>query len=212
MRTLFVAAASALLFGALVTELSTRLWPGNYVALLVTSVLALFVSGLLNLRLAQRKAQPAVAVPETGYEVTRPRGAAREPGRPRDERPRPSEERARPVEERARVPRQDTAATPRRDTRPAAPRTPAPRPAAEAPPSGPREQGTVKWFNRTKGFGFVIRESGDEIFVHQRSIRPTGEGEERRRPALQDGQMVSFVVAVREKGPQAEDVVPVEPR
>ena len=69
--------------------------------------------------------------------------------------------------------------------------------------------GTVKFFNTTKGFGFIIRESGDEIFVHQRSIRPTGDADERRRPALQDGQSVSFVVAVREKGPQAEDVVAV---
>jgi len=204
MRTLFVAAASALLFGALVTELSTRLWPDNYVALLVTSVIALFVSGLLNLRLAPGKAQPAAATPDIGNETTRPRGEVREPSRPRGER-------ARPSEERARAPRQDGAAT-RRDTRSPAPRTPSARSVPEAPPAGPREQGTVKWFNRTKGFGFVIRESGDEIFVHQRSIRPTGEGEERRRPALQDGQMVSFVVAVREKGPQAEDVVPVEPR
>ncbi|MFU8813972.1 MAG: cold-shock protein, partial [Pseudomonadales bacterium] len=81
-----------------------------------------------------------------------------------------------------------------------------PEPAAE----GPREQGTVKWFNRTKGFGFVIRESGDEIFVHQRSIRSIGEGDERRRPALRDGQSVSFYVAEREKGLQAEDVVPTE--
>ena len=68
----------------------------------------------------------------------------------------------------------------------------------------------MKWFNRTKGFGFIIRESGDEIFVHQRSIRSIGEGDERRRPALQDGQDVTFVIAVREKGPQAEDVVPAD--
>jgi len=52
MRTLFVAAASALFFAALVTELSMRLWPGSYVALLVLSAVALFVSGTLNLKLA----------------------------------------------------------------------------------------------------------------------------------------------------------------
>ena len=48
--------------------------------------------------------------------------------------------------------------------------------------------GTVKWFNDAKGFGFIIRESGDEVFVHQRSIRATGEGDEallaRLLPAL----------------------------
>jgi len=74
--------------------------------------------------------------------------------------------------------------------------------------SGPRESGTVKWFNRSKGFGFIVRESGDEIFVHQRSIRSDGEGGEQRRPSLRDGQNVSFVVVEREKGNQAEDVTP----
>ena len=71
-----------------------------------------------------------------------------------------------------------------------------------------RESGSVKWFNRTKGFGFIVRESGEEIFVHQRSIRSTGQGDNRRRPALKDGQPVTFVVAERDKGLQAEDVVP----
>lgn len=72
------------------------------------------------------------------------------------------------------------------------------------PPStqhGIRERGTVKWFNSSKGFGFIVRENGEEIFVHFRSIR--GEG----RRGLRDGQSVSFVVADSEKGPQADDVV-----
>jgi CspA family cold shock protein len=73
-------------------------------------------------------------------------------------------------------------------------------------PSGPRESGTVKWFNRSKGFGFIVRESGEEIFVHQRSIRSEGSGNDQRRPSLRDGQAVSFVVVEREKGQQAEDV------
>lgn len=64
----------------------------------------------------------------------------------------------------------------------------------------PREFGKVKWFNVSKGFGFIIKDDGEEIFVHFRSIR--GEG----RRGLRDGQRVSFVVADSEKGPQAEDV------
>lgn len=66
-----------------------------------------------------------------------------------------------------------------------------------------REFGEVKWFNASKGFGFIIKEDGEEIFVHFRSIR--GEG----RRGLRDGQQVSFVVAESDKGPQAEDVEPV---
>ena len=65
---------------------------------------------------------------------------------------------------------------------------------------GPREQGKVKWFNVSKGFGFIVKDDGEEIFVHFRSIR--GEG----RRSLRDGQPVSFVVAQSDKGPQAEDV------
>lgn len=65
-----------------------------------------------------------------------------------------------------------------------------------------RERGTVKWFNASKGFGFIVRNDGEEIFVHFRSIR--GEG----RRGLRDGQSVSFIVAQSDKGPQAEDVVP----
>ncbi|MYB36419.1 MAG: cold shock domain-containing protein [Gammaproteobacteria bacterium] len=71
------------------------------------------------------------------------------------------------------------------------------------PPDAERETGTVKWFNRSKGFGFIIRDSGGEIFVHYRSIRAAG-GD--RRPGLRDGQNVSFVAVDSPKGWQAEDV------
>ncbi len=63
-----------------------------------------------------------------------------------------------------------------------------------------REQGSVKWFNVSKGFGFITRDNGDDIFVHYRSIR----GEGRRR--LYDGQDVSFTVIDSDKGLQADDV------
>ncbi|MTI13541.1 cold-shock protein [Sansalvadorimonas verongulae] len=63
-----------------------------------------------------------------------------------------------------------------------------------------RETGTVKWFNVSKGFGFITRDSGDDIFVHYRAIR--GEGHR----ILSEGQRVDFVVAEKEKGLQAEDV------
>ena len=72
--------------------------------------------------------------------------------------------------------------------------------AHSASASGPREEGNVKWFNVSKGFGFITLDNDEEIFVHFRSIR--GEG----RRSLRDGQRVSFVVAESDKGPQAEDV------
>lgn len=75
--------------------------------------------------------------------------------------------------------------------------------APDIPPDAERETGTVKWFNRSKGFGFIIRDSGGEIFVHYRSIRADG-GD--RRPGLRDGQNVSFVAVESPKGWQAEDV------
>lgn len=64
-----------------------------------------------------------------------------------------------------------------------------------------RESGTVKWFNTSKGFGFISRDSGDDIFVHFRAIR--GEGHR----ILVEGQRVEFSVMQRDKGLQAEDVV-----
>jgi cold shock protein len=64
-----------------------------------------------------------------------------------------------------------------------------------------RETGTVKWFNTSKGFGFISRDSGDDIFVHFRAIR--GEGHR----ILVEGQRVEFQVMQRDKGLQAEDVI-----
>nr|WP_312935321.1 cold shock domain-containing protein [Pseudomonas sp.] len=69
-----------------------------------------------------------------------------------------------------------------------------------------RDTGTVKWFNTSKGFGFISRDSGDDIFVHFRAIR--GEGHR----VLVEGQRVEFSVMHRDKGLQAEDVIAINRR
>ena len=63
--------------------------------------------------------------------------------------------------------------------------------------------GTVKWFNETKGFGFIEQEGGPDVFVHFRAIQGDG------FKTLADGQKVEFTVTAGQKGPQAENVVPV---
>jgi cold shock protein len=63
-----------------------------------------------------------------------------------------------------------------------------------------RQVGTVKWFNESKGFGFISRENGPDVFVHFRAI--TGSGFR----TLTEGQRVSFEVTQGQKGPQAENV------
>ncbi len=67
-----------------------------------------------------------------------------------------------------------------------------------------RETGTVKWFNTSKGFGFISRDQGEDVFVHFRAIRGDG------HRVLEEGQRVEFIVARREKGLQAEDVEPLD--
>lgn len=66
-----------------------------------------------------------------------------------------------------------------------------------------RETGTVKWFNDSKGFGFIAREQGEDVFVHFTGIR--GEGFR----SLEEGQKVEFTIVEGQKGPQAQDVVAV---
>jgi cold shock protein len=68
--------------------------------------------------------------------------------------------------------------------------------------AGQRITGTVKWFDDAKGFGFIEREGGPDVFVHFRAINGTG------RRSLSEGQRVSFEVTQGQKGPQAENVNP----
>jgi CspA family cold shock protein len=61
--------------------------------------------------------------------------------------------------------------------------------------------GTVKWFNEAKGFGFIERDSGPDVFAHYSAISGSG------FKTLAEGQKVQFTIANGQKGPQAENIV-----
>lgn len=63
--------------------------------------------------------------------------------------------------------------------------------------------GTVKWFNESKGFGFIEQQSGPDVFVHYSSISSSG------FKTLAEGQKVEFTITQGQKGPQAENIVVV---
>lgn len=64
-------------------------------------------------------------------------------------------------------------------------------------------EGTVKWFNGEKGFGFITQEQGDDVFVHFSAIQVDG------YKTLEEGQKVNFEVEEGQRGPQATNVTPV---
>ncbi len=153
MRTYIIVTASALVLAAVVTETYSRLFAGDYFALLMATFLALAANGLFNARLANRNAASAPNPAKPRQQPAKAKGA-------------PRETRTRLIE------------------------------------GGRREEGTVKWFDETKGFGFIIRADRSEIFVHKRAIR----AQRGERPQLHDGRPVSFQVGENEKGLCAENV------
>ncbi len=68
--------------------------------------------------------------------------------------------------------------------------------------SGERVSGTVKWFNDSKGFGFIQQETGKDVFVHHSAIQADG------FKSLAEGQRVTMEVSQGQKGPQADNVIP----
>ncbi|RMG74222.1 MAG: cold-shock protein [Nitrospirae bacterium] len=65
-------------------------------------------------------------------------------------------------------------------------------------------EGTVKWFNETKGYGFIQRDDGQDVFVHYTSIQGSG------FKTLAEGQKVTFDIVDGEKGPKATNVVKMD--
>lgn len=63
--------------------------------------------------------------------------------------------------------------------------------------------GTVKWFNDSKGFGFIEQENGPDVFAHFSAIQGDG------FKSLSEGQKVQFTIVDGQKGPQAENIVPI---
>ena len=237
MRTPLIALASALLLAFIVIQLNVlffaddQLTVQHHLSLLVLTAAALFINGLFNARLALRDAPkkgrgrdrnqdrrntkrrngrdgdaPRSDIDRKDRDRTAKEKNSRNGDRQRDKNPR-----GEPRGERRGPKVADGADSEKNQPKPNAERASdgQDRRADPVPQAAPAdaERGNVKWFNRTKGYGFIVRESGEEIFVHQRSVVPQTEGQ---RGALRDGQAVAFVVVEHDKGVQADRVTVVE--
>lgn len=180
MKKLFIAAVVAVFLSAVTTDIFFRFFASGSAQ--TEQYFSLFVLLTLCILIANLITERAIPLESSEREP-------RKTGTPQERKPRK---------------RKHSSSAPTQ-AKPESKQSPAPAPKTS---SGPREEGTVKWFNRNKGFGFLVRDNGEEIFVHFRAIRDTGNGEGNRK-TLKEGQSVSFSVVERDKGPQADDVVPL---